>query len=293
MITIESENLKVQIDELGAEMKSIYHRQKQIEYLWQRDQTIWKSSSPVVFPVIGKLHNLEYRLDDKTYTMRSNGILRYEYIPIYKQGKDFVEFLFVSNKKTKKQYPFDCRVKLRYEVKASLVIVSATIMNDDTKPLYYNYAGHPGFNIPLYPDEFCDDYYIEFSERETVNIYDVCESGQLRNKQIPFFYEEQRFFIRKNLFQKEALAFIHPRSKQVSIKSIKNDTSITLNMEGFDHLGIWSPYIADKPLSFVCIEPWIGHTDFMGYEGDFKDRDGVASLNSGDSRQHCYSMNFT
>ena len=43
--------------------------------------------------------------------------------------------------------------------------------------------------------------YVEFEKPETMNIYEVCESGQLLQKQQPFFHEERRFFIRKNLFQ--------------------------------------------------------------------------------------------
>lgn len=293
MITIASDVLQVQIDELGAQMTSIFHRNKKLEYLWQRDAAIWGSSAPVVFPVIGKLEGLQYRLHGNKYTMRSNGILRYEHIPVHAQGKNFVEFLFVNQEETKKQYPFDCRVLLRYEVQDCQITVTATIFNDDSNMLYYNYAGHPGFRIPLYPDEHCDDYYIEFKERETMDIYEVCESGQLLDKRTPFFYDEHRFFIRKNLFQKEALAFIHPESKQIAIKSLTNDCSITMDMEGFDHVGIWSPYIPDRPLSFLCIEPWVGHTDFARYEGEFMERDGIATLQPKDSRQHCYSMKFT
>ena len=66
MVCIASKQLRVEIDELGAQMRSLYSIPQQMEYLWQRDAAIWGSSAPVVFPVIGKLHNLSYQLDGKT-----------------------------------------------------------------------------------------------------------------------------------------------------------------------------------------------------------------------------------
>ena len=293
MVCIASKQLRIEIDELGAQMRSLYSIPQQMEYLWQRDAAIWSSSAPVVFPVIGKLHNLSYQLDGKTYSMRSNGILRYETLPILAQGGSYVEFLFTSTQETMKQYPYQCRVRLRYEVIDNKLIVTAAISNDDTRTLYYNYAGHPGFRIPLDENESCDDYYVEFEKPETMNIYEVCESGQLLQKQQPFFHEERRFFIRKNLFQKEALAFIHPASTKLHIRSLTKQTKITVDFTGFDHVGIWSPYHKEKKLSFLCVEPWIGHTDFYGYEGDFSKRDGIASLAPKKTSVHQYSITIS
>lgn len=56
MVCIASKQLRIEIDELGAQMRSLYSIPQQMEYLWQRDAAIWSSSAPVVFPVIGKLH---------------------------------------------------------------------------------------------------------------------------------------------------------------------------------------------------------------------------------------------
>ena len=45
-------------------------------------------------------------------------------------------------------------------------------------------------------------------------------------------------------------------------------------------LGIWQ-----KPgANYLCIEPWQGHADPVGYDGDFRDKPGVVSLAPGKSR---------
>ena len=290
MITIESDVLKVQIDEMGAQLSSIYHKKYSLEYLWQKDPEYWKSSAPVVFPIIGKLTNGKYRYCGNEYELKSNGLIRYKNVPIFNQGKDFVEFIYEPDEEDLKRYPFHCQVYLRYSVVENHLKVKATIHNDNDTPLYYFYAGHPGFNVPLYENESCNDYYVEFDEPETMDIYEVCETGQLLNQRSQFFENERRFFIRKNLFRKEALAFVHPKSKMLRIKNIKNERTITVHFDGFDNLAIWSPYILGKDLKFICVEPWIGHTEFKGFQGNWDEHDEIKTLFPQKSNTHIFSI---
>lgn len=292
IIEITSALLRVQIDEDGAQLRSIYHTGEHLEYLWQRDADIWSSSAPVVFPVIGKLHQLRYQLQGVTYPMKSNGIIRYSTLSILDKGEHYVELLFVNDEEHMRNYPYACRFKIRYEVIHNTVQVCATIYNDDYKTMYYNYAGHPGFNIPLYAGESCNDYYIEFKQHEKLTVYDVCASGQLLKTCMPFFEHEKRFFIRKNLFQKEALVFRHPVSDEITIKSLHHNKTISVKFPGFDNLAIWSPYIEDKELCFICVEPWIGHSDFKDYAGDFTMRDEIASLEEHEQIAYTYTLTF-
>lgn len=290
MLKIESNKLTVCIDELGAQMSSIYLKEDGTEFLWQKDPDYWKSSAPVPFPIIGKLNNMETLFDGEKYSMKSNGIIRYEIIPVVEKQDSIVEFLFTNTEDAKKMYPFDCRVKIRYELIDNKLIVTTHIMNDDNKTMYFNYAGHPGFRTPLYDNETCNDYYIEFEKNERVGVFALSDSGQLLPETVPFFENENKFFIRKDLFMKEALGFRHPVSNSVSIKSITNSHEVKLNFEGFDNLAIWSPYVQDKDLKFVCLEPWVGHSDYMGNVGEFKNRDEVASLEAGQCKEYTYTI---
>lgn len=293
MVIIETAKLRVHIDELGGQLHSIYDKADEIEYLWQRDETIWSSSAPVVFPVIGKLNNLECRFQDKVYSMKSNGIIRYEELEIVKQEKSYVEFLYTTDDKIMKHcYPYTCRFYIRYEVIDKSIAVTATIHNDDNKTLYYNYAGHPGFRVPLFEGESCNDYYIEFEKREILNVIDVCETGQLLDMTTQFFHNEKRFFLRKNLFKNEALVFQHPKSTCIHIKSLRHAKEIVVHFRDFDNLAIWSPYVKSEDVKFICIEPWIGHTDFKGYTGEFSQRDEVTSLGANCHHLHTYRIDI-
>lgn len=292
MVEINSDILRVIIDEEGAQLHSIYNKSEDLEYLWQRENTIWASSAPVVFPVIGKLNNLSYQQDGKTYTMKSNGIIRYEKLKVVEKAKEYVTFHLQNSERTLMQYPYAFEFLITYRIKDNNLIICTKIINKNSKVMYYNYAGHPGFNIPMYKEESCNDYYVEFETDEHLNIYDVCDTGQLVNHSIPFLDNERRIFIRKNLFQKEALVFQHPKSRYLTIKSLRHEKQIRVYFEGFDNLAIWSPYNINEPLRFICIEPWIGHTDFKGYEGEFSQRDEVACLGVGKQREHVFRIEF-
>lgn len=290
MITIETNQLRVEVDENGGQISSIYHKEFELEYLWQKDQSYWASSAPVVFPVIGKLNDLTMKYKGQNYEIKSNGLIRYSKLSIVRAEQNFVELLFKNEGENLKRYPFPCSVLLTYKVISNKLFVSATITNESEEDMHYFYAGHPGFNVPLFTDESCNDYYVEFEGKETLDIYDVCETGQLIDKKIPFFENENRFFVRKDLFLKEALVFCHPKSKSVSIKSLNHEHEVKVNFDEFDNLAIWSPYIKEKDLKFICIEPWIGHTEFKGFSGEWNSHDEIACLKPRKSRQHMYSI---
>ncbi len=50
------------------------------------------------------------------------------------------------------------------------------------------------------------------------------------------------------------------KSHLVSLKSRKNNHSITMDRRELPFLGIWAP---EQGAPFVCIEPWVGHTDYI------------------------------
>ena len=53
-------------------------------------------------------------------------------------------------------------------------------------------------------------------------------------------------------------------------------------------VGLWSPPGKNAP--FVCIEPWYGRCDRVGFDGQFVDRDWVNVLSPGDTFHGEYSI---
>lgn len=290
MKKIETEEIIVEIDELGAQITSIKSKKDNLEFLWQKDPSYWSSSAPVPFPIIGRLNNNITMFDGKEYSMKSNGIIRYVSVPVTSQEKNQVEFEFTSTNETKSNYPFECKVRIRFEVQGKELKVTTTILNEDVKTMYYNYAGHPGFRVPLLDGESSNDYYIEFEKPEHASVFLMADTGQLLPDKKLFFNNESRFFIRKELFKREAIAFIKPESSSVYLKNIKNPHEIKVNFKGFDNLALWTPCKEGKEIRLICIEPWAGHSDFKGNIGEFKNRDGIFSLEPGCHAEFMYSI---
>ena len=52
--------------------------------------------------------------------------------------------------------------------------------------------------------------------------------------------------------------------------------------------GVWSKPKADAP--FVCLEPWIGRCDNVGFDGELKDKYGEQHLKAGETFQAGYTI---
>ena len=74
--TIENDVLRVDIENIGAELMSIYSKKTGTEYLWQGDKKYWGSRAPLLFPICGRLYKNEYTYKDKKYEMMLHGFAR-------------------------------------------------------------------------------------------------------------------------------------------------------------------------------------------------------------------------
>ena len=68
---LENDFLKVTIDDHGAELVSIYDKEKDREVIWQGDPRFWGRHAPVLFPNVGKHYGNHYRIGDKEYGFRN------------------------------------------------------------------------------------------------------------------------------------------------------------------------------------------------------------------------------
>ena len=64
---LENDFLKVTIDDHGAELVSIYDKEKDREVIWQGDPRFWGRHAPVLFPNVGKHYGNHYRIGDREY----------------------------------------------------------------------------------------------------------------------------------------------------------------------------------------------------------------------------------
>ncbi len=69
LFQISNDKITIQVDSMGAELKSLKDVATGREYMWHADPQYWKRTSPVLFPLVGGLKDGVYRLGGQEYPM--------------------------------------------------------------------------------------------------------------------------------------------------------------------------------------------------------------------------------
>lgn len=281
MAILKNDYLNVELNPKGAEIIKIVGQQDGLNYMWRRDPILWASSAPILFPIVGALQNNECRIDGKTYSMTQHGFSRHNVYDTHVISDTCVEFELKPNEDILKQYPYLFDLKVIYTLKNNQLECLCHVENTDHQTIYFQIGGHPAFACPFMDNESSNDYYIEFEQNETLRqkIIDVEKRG-MSDKTALLFDNEKRFFVRQAMFDNDAIVVKDIKSHYVELKSLNHQKSLRFYFENYNHLGIW----ASKHVGgLIAFEPWVGHTDYVGFTGEFKEKEGVVSLEPGDS----------
>jgi hypothetical protein len=83
----------------------------------------------------------------------------------------------------------------------------------------------------------------------------------------------RRLALDDSLFQDDALIFDQMRSRSATYGA-EDGPRLQVSYPDTPYLGIWT-----KPRgNFICIEPWHGVADPVGFAGDFKTKPGIFSV---------------
>lgn len=278
MVELSNQYLTVNLHSKGAEIISIVGNQDHINYMWKRDACQWANSAPILFPIVGAIKNDTCRIDGKEYHMTQHGFARHNEFEIKNQSQTEVTFTLVSNDEIIKQYPFLFELNVTYKLVENTLTCLINVKNKDHQTIYFQVGGHPAFACPFMENESSNDYYVEFAEYETRNqkVIDVAKRG-MSHVQLPFFDHEKRFFVRQQLFNNDAIVIKDFKSENISIKSLNHQKSIVFHMQGFDHVGLWT---AKHVGGLLAIEPWVGHADYVDFDGEFKEKESCVGLDT-------------
>jgi len=283
--TIENEFLTVTADTAAGELRGIKSKKSGKEYLWTGDEKFWFNSAPMLFPIIGAVTDDTLRIDGKEYQITKHGFVRQSTFTLVKHTADTMVFELRESEATLKMYPYKFCLRFRYILRGTAVESIIEVVNTDDKKIYFAAGGHPALMCPFNKDETFEDYYLEFSEPETLD--KVVLEGPYRKGTAPFLNNERRVHMQYGLFEHDALIVNRFKSDSICLRSSKSDNYVSFSLTGFPWLGIWSKHLPDTP--FVCIEPWDGVPDAYDFKGEFKDKHGIISLDV----HKTYSIGYT
>ena len=272
--TIENDELKVSIKESGAELASIFHLPTQREYLWQGDPAFWKRHSSILFPIVGKLVNDQYRIDDQEFQMSQHGFARDLPFALKQEEPDSIKLVLTDNTETMPRYPFSFILAAIYTLEKSRLYITYEVTNPGEETLFFSLGAHPAFNVPILPGTKRSDYALRFETPETADRL-LLDAG-LRTGQSEVMLEDATTLkIKDDLFDQDALIFHSLRSEQLSLIGPDDREIWRFGFSGFPYLGIWSK---SSEAPFVCIEPWHGVADEKDFQGPFHQKEGVMAL---------------
>jgi len=285
--SLENNEIKIKIDSFGAELKSLISLDENIEYLWQANPKFWNRSSPILFPIVGKLLDNTYIYENKEYSMSQHGFARDKEFLLVKQNKTMLKFLLKDDEDSLKIYPFSFELYITYEIKDRSLKVSYEVINKSNDKMYFSIGAHPAFNWPLEKNqEKQEDYYFEFEdfEKDSLNKFPLLENG-ISNNLESVRLEDKKLAISKDIFRNDALIFKNDNINNIVLKNSINNRFIEMKFEGSSYLGLWS-----KPngAPFVCIEPWCGIADFIDSNKKLEDKVGINILEKNDAFSSSY-----
>lgn len=287
MVTkLENQQIAVVIHSSGAELCNLILKQDGTEYMWQADPEYWGRHAPVLFPIVGRLVEDEYIMDDQVYHLPAHGFARNMEFELMEQGDKHAEFRLLANDKTLQNYPRRFELVIRYTLNGNELITQYKVKNKDNQKMYFSIGAHPGFRCPLQSGECFEDYYLEFSQKETVYKY-ILEQGLLSNQTEVALRDDNIIPLSYDLFKEDALIFKDLQSNSVTLKSRKSSKSVTVKFAGFPYHGIWSKPGGNAP--FICIEPWYGIADTVGGDKQFSHKEGILSLQP----EECFECQYS
>lgn len=286
LFQISNEMITIQIDSMGAELKSLKEVATGREYMWNADPQYWKRTSPVLFPLVGGLKDGIYRVDGREYQMGQHGFARDMEFKLKSQVATEIWFVLESNEETLGRYPYPFVLELGYELADKTVIVKWRVKNPAKECMYFSIGGHPAFLCPIEEGTKQTDYRIRFDAQGQI-VASGLEDGLVNDKKLEYKLENGSIPVTEHLFDGDALVIEHDQVHSVALVKPDGKAYLTVTFDA-PLFGVWSPPKKNAP--FICIEPWYGRCDRVGYAGEWKDREWMQVLDAGETFETEYKV---
>lgn len=276
--TIENEKLICSIESNGAEIRSLKNKETGEEYIWQIDDSVWGSSSPVLFPAIGKIKEDKITFNGKTYAMPKHGMIRNNDNLSFEQvGNSSCIFTLKSSDKTLEQYPFKFSFSVSFTLIGNSLMMNYSIENQDTVSMRFACGGHTAYACPFSGNIKLSDYIVEFPDVSNLFASTLGASGLLSKHKRKIETTEGNLSLSETLFNDDALIFENITFSWVRLRKKNAKKGIVVRFKDYPNLALWSKPKAD----YICIEPWLGLPDHEDESLDIMKKTSYKTIEAG------------
>ena len=289
---LNNQYLSVEINSLGAELKSVKNISNDIEYMWQANPEFWGRTSPVLFPIVGRLTDNTTLINSQAYEISQHGFVRDMEFSCIEQSESSLLFSVSSNEQTRLSYPFDFELTIRYTLQENALLVHWQVHNPNSETMPFSIGAHPAFSTQLQSQDQFEDYEVRFDKAKQYYLWQLNDAMQLVDKRIAFQEPLQAFALSYHYFEIDALVFPHQQINIISLKNKHHGHGIKVDFTGFPEVALWTADGKNKRSPFLCIEPWFGYADIENGAPELTNKAGIQHLAAGEQFNTQYGMTF-
>lgn len=278
-VKLENEFLCVEIAEMGAEVTRIYDKAEDNEILWEGNPVYWKRHSPVLFPNVGKTYKNRVLINGTQYPTSQHGFARDNVFTCIEAANEKASFMFRSSEETKEVYPFDFELHINYKLNKKELTVEWQVKNCGDETMYFTIGGHPAFRFAK-PEETKADYVLKIPGKEKLEyvLIDISCGCANVDEVHTLQLSEETYPLSDELFAKDALVVDNGQIEEAWLCHKDGTPYVGVRSAGFPNYGIWS--VEGAP--FVCLEPWMGRCDNVGFDAELSEKPNVNKVEAGE-----------
>lgn len=296
---------KIQVLSKGAELQSIIANGR--EYLWQGDPMFWGRRAPILFPIVGRVANDTLQIEGKEYMMKQHGFARdADFAPLQLSASfnflggwsimpsDEPIFMGMVNDESIANYPYDFDLKVRYAIFGKTLEVNWDVKYLGDKTMYFQIGAHPAFLLPDYDIEDFLQGFIRFYDKQgntlSPQVRHYLDGGLRRQYDTPraLKNDEGLLVLNDKTFENDALLIESGQVATAALLDKYGHEVLRVSCPQAEAFGVWAPNKPSCP--FVCIEPWCGIADKIGFSGDISERDCIHSLAPNETYEFTYMI---
>ena len=287
---LENDLLKVEIDSFGAEVKSVIRKDNNREYMWYGNKKFWGRTSPVLFPFVGSMRDKKFTWQGKDYPMGQHGFARDMEHTLVSQTDEEIRFCLKSNEETMKKFPFPFVLSIGYRLSGDKVDVMWEVENPAAGDLYFSIGAHPAFLCPVHGEKDKTGYRLLFDGVTEIHHHgNTLDTGLAVEEDLILPLTDGYAEITDGFFDRCTYMVEGKQTGEVSLVTPDGKPYVTVEFD-MPMFAVWSPEGKNAP--FVCIEPWCGRCDEVGYDGTLEERAYGNQIEPGEVFEKAYQIKF-
>lgn len=285
MIEIANRRLTARINPLGAELSSLTDADGH-QLMTDANPIYWSGRAPLLFPIVGRLMDDRYRVNGREFALPQHGFARRQPFVLVEQSDSSARFRLTDSEATRAVYPFAFTLDAVFTLDDATLSIDITVTNSGDVPMLASFGFHPAFAWPLPCGGAKEDHRITFAADEPGELSAIVKGGWIAPEGWPSPLDGRVLHLEDALFERDALIWNPVVSQSVRYEAGQGP-ALEIDFPDTPALGIWT-----KPgAHFVCIEPWHGIADPIGFDGEIWDKPGMLRFEPGQSRS--FTMRVT